>query len=258
MVRCQGYDVPRVLAVIGPSEGLGLPAQVMERIAGSTMLAAVTARPWRAHRLVDRLADLARRLHSLPADGWPGPTGALGTVDRRLSLPRRVVAEHDVPGLAEAVARAEALAPLAVAGEPVVCHGDFHPLNVIVDGERSAVIDWTDAALGPREADVCRTLLLFNVAALAAEGRLERAALRRVGPRLERRYRTAYESEAPLDPMLMRRWEVLHAVHGWAQVEMLHRGGFDGETSADASRVPVDLVPFLRGRMEEALADVGG
>lgn len=254
----QGYDVPRVLAVLDPSEGLGLPAQVMERAPGTTMLVAITSRPWRAFRLVDRLAGLALRLHALPTDGWPGLSDRFGTVDQRLGLPRRVVAELDVPGLPEALARAEMLAPLAVGEEQVVCHGDFHPLNVLVDGDRASVVDWTDAALGPREADVCRTLLLFNVAAVAAESRLERTALRLVGPQLERRYRRAYEPRARLDPVLLRRWEVLHAVHGWAQAEMLHAGGFEGASSAEGVRVPAGVIAFLRHRLEQALAALEG
>lgn len=250
----QGYAVPTVLAVLDPVDGLGLPAQVMQRVPGTTMLAALTGRPWRARRLVDRLAGLALRLHSLPTTGWPSAGDRLAMVDRRLSLPRRVVDGLRVPGLADALERAESIAPLAVGDELVVCHGDFHPLNVLVDGDRSFVIDWTDAALGPREADVSRTLLVFNVAAVAAENRFERTALRLVGPRLERRYRRTYEQGAALDPVLLRRWEVLHAVHGWAQIEMLHAGGFDGESSSEGRHVPAGVTTFLRTRLEAALA----
>jgi len=249
----QGYDAPKVLAVLGPEDGLGLPAQVMERASGTTMLAALTSKPWRARRLIDQLAELALRLHSLPVDGWPGSTDPIALVDQRLSLPRRVVEHVDAPGLQDALDRATELGPLAAAGPPVVCHGDFHPLNVVVDRDHASVIDWTDAGLGPREADVSRTLLLFNVASIAAETRLERAALRIVGPRLERRYRRTYEAGAALDPALMRRWEVLHAVHGWAQVAMLHAGGFEGASSADATRIPMGLIDFLRVRIDQAL-----
>ena len=70
----------------------------------------------------------------------------------------------------------------------MICHGDFHPLNVLVDGDDAWLIDWTDAALGPREGDVARTLLLFEVASIAAGSSVERAALSWLGPRLERRF----------------------------------------------------------------------
>lgn len=247
----QGYSAPKVLAVLEEQDGMELPTQVMERASGTTMLSAVTSKPWRTRRLVDQLAALALRLHALPVEGWPGSTDPIALVDQRLSLPRRVVEEVDAPGLREALDRATELGRAAVSGPRVVCHGDFHPLNVVVDREHACVIDWTDAGLGPREADVSRTLLLFHMASIAAESRVERAALRAVGPRLARRYRQTYEAGAALDPQMMRRWEVLHAVHGWAQVAMLHAGGFEGSSSADAANVPLGVIDFLRGRIDE-------
>ena len=252
--REHGFPAPAVLAVLSPDDGLGRPAQIMELAPGSTMLAAVTARPWRAMGLVDRLAGLARHLHALPIDGFPGPVWAERLVDQRLRLPRLVVTELQVPALAGALTHAEAAADAAMTGPAVVCHGDFHPLNVIVDGPSSSVIDWTDAGLGPREADVARTLLLFHLAAIAADGAVERAALRIAGPRLARRYRRAYAAGVGLDPALLRRWELLHAVHGWAQVEMLRAGGFEGASSASPDAVPDDVARFLQARVEALTA----
>lgn len=251
----QGFNAPKVLAVLRPEDGLDLPAQVMERAPGTTMLDVLTRRPWRTRQMIDRLAELSLRLHSLPVDGWPSLTDPLALVDQRLALPRRVVEHIEVPGLRDVLERATDLAPLAVAGPAVACHGDFHPLNVIVHEHQASVIDWTDAGLGPREADVSRTLLLFNVASIAAETRLERAVLRIVGPRLERRYRHSYEARSSLDPSLLRQWEVLHAVHGWAQIAMLHAGGFEGASSAEATKVPVGVVDFLRARIDLALSN---
>jgi len=34
-----------------------------------------------------------------------------------------------------------------------LCHGDFHPRNVIVDGDELTIIDWVDASSGPPAAD---------------------------------------------------------------------------------------------------------
>jgi aminoglycoside phosphotransferase (APT) family kinase protein len=246
-----GYAAPRALAVLGPDDGFALPTQVMERAPGTTMLEAFTARPWRARRLVDQIAGLALRLHALPTDGFPSDPATL--VDHRLHLPRGVVDRLDRPDLAAALLKAEELAAAAMEGPAVVCHGDFHPLNVIVDGDRASVIDWTDAGLGPREADVARSTLLFHVAAIAATSAVERVALRLAGPRLAGRYRHTYETGAPLDAGRLRRWDVLHGVHGWAQVEMLHAGGFHGQTTSDPSRVPLAVRDFLRARVQATL-----
>lgn len=42
-----------------------------------------------------------------------------------------------------------------------LCHGDFHPLNLIKKDNTIYIIDWIDAASGNPEADICRTYLIF-------------------------------------------------------------------------------------------------
>jgi aminoglycoside phosphotransferase (APT) family kinase protein len=247
----RGYAAPRALAVLGPAEGFDLPTQVMERAPGTTMLDAFTAKPWRAFRIVDQLAGLALQLHAMSTDGFPVDPATL--VDHRLNLSRHAVAVLDRPDLATALGRVEELGASAMDGPHVVCHGDFHPLNVMVDGDRASVIDWTDAGLGPREADVARTSLLFHVAAIAASRAVERVALELAGPRLSRRYLRTYEAAAPLEPARLRTWDVLHALHGWAQVELLHAGGFTGATSAAPAQIPLSVRDFLRARVQQAL-----
>lgn len=50
-----------------------------------------------------------------------------------------------------------------------LCHGDFHPANIMVGEAGPAIIDWLDASSGPAAADVARTYLLakHHFAALA-------------------------------------------------------------------------------------------
>jgi aminoglycoside phosphotransferase (APT) family kinase protein len=42
-----------------------------------------------------------------------------------------------------------------------LCHGDFHPLNILHDGTKYWIIDWVDATAGNPLADACRTYLIF-------------------------------------------------------------------------------------------------
>ncbi|MEI7028179.1 aminoglycoside phosphotransferase family protein [Paenibacillus sp. y28] len=46
-----------------------------------------------------------------------------------------------------------------------LCHGDFHPDNVLI-GEQNWVIDWMTATVGNPAGDVARTLLLFRFGTL--------------------------------------------------------------------------------------------
>jgi tRNA A-37 threonylcarbamoyl transferase component Bud32 len=46
-----------------------------------------------------------------------------------------------------------------------LCHGDFHPMNVLGEATRPIVIDWPDACRGDPAADVCRSYLLMKLQA---------------------------------------------------------------------------------------------
>ena len=43
-----------------------------------------------------------------------------------------------------------------------LCHGDFHPFNILYDGSKHWIIDWVDATAGNPLADACRTYLIFK------------------------------------------------------------------------------------------------
>ena len=44
-----------------------------------------------------------------------------------------------------------------------LCHGDFHPINVLGAVSRPLVIDWSHACSGNPSADVCRSYLLLKL-----------------------------------------------------------------------------------------------
>lgn len=46
--------------------------------------------------------------------------------------------------------------------ESKLCHGDFHPFNLIMCNDEVKVIDWVDSSSGDICADVYRTYLLFS------------------------------------------------------------------------------------------------
>ncbi|MES5955188.1 aminoglycoside phosphotransferase family protein [Bacillus fungorum] len=46
--------------------------------------------------------------------------------------------------------------------EPRLCHGDFHPFNLIMSNNNVKIIDWIDASSGDIRADVFRTYLLYS------------------------------------------------------------------------------------------------
>jgi aminoglycoside phosphotransferase (APT) family kinase protein len=249
----RGYPAPRVLAVMDPGELLDLPAQVMERAPGPMLLDHLRRRPWQTGRRLGQLAELQARLHLLRTDGFPAGDDLL---ERRLRLSRVVAPQLGDPAMARALEQVEGLGDRLRDAPPSVCHGDFHPLNVLVDREEAAVIDWTDAGVGDRHGDVARTLVLFDMASVAATKPLERRALGVVGPRLSHAYRRRYQRWLELDDGRLRLWTPVHLLHGWVQAAALHAGllGGDGGPDGRTERLPPAMVGELQRRFEEAWA----
>ncbi|MDQ0271739.1 phosphotransferase family protein [Cytobacillus purgationiresistens] len=46
--------------------------------------------------------------------------------------------------------------------ESRLCHGDFHPYNLILSNDKVTIIDWVDSSAGDIRADVYRTYLLIS------------------------------------------------------------------------------------------------
>jgi Ser/Thr protein kinase RdoA (MazF antagonist) len=44
-----------------------------------------------------------------------------------------------------------------------LCHGDFHPMNVLGDASQPIVIDWPNACHGAPAGDVCRSYLMLKL-----------------------------------------------------------------------------------------------
>jgi aminoglycoside phosphotransferase (APT) family kinase protein len=250
-----GYPAARVLALLERDWSLGRPAQIAERAPGTTMLDVMTSSPARIPALIRRLAELHAKLHELPCASWPVPEARGFAAARRLSVVRTRVDNGDVE-IGRVLARVErALAGLVPVSE-VACHGDFHPLNVIVDASGGAVvIDWTDAALDDRHSDIARTAALLRSSAIAGGSSVERVLLAAVGPVLAFGYLRAYRRLLPLDRDRLRRWEAVHLVNGWALIASL---GDPGLESASAGRTfPRWVLRALQRRLDRTLRHVG-
>lgn len=91
-----------------------------------------------------------------------------------------------------AVLREKTLASLsALPAETNLCHGDFHPGNVLITSHGAVVIDWMTASLGSPWIDVARTSLILTIGVKAAGKQL--SPLIRLGSGLfHREYLRAY------------------------------------------------------------------
>ncbi|GIP22176.1 phosphotransferase family protein [Paenibacillus sp. J22TS3] len=158
------YEVNRIVAL------LGIPAPraydlmdfdhkkgiVFERIEGSTLLRRCVQSPNELHHLTREFADLHDRIHKYELD--------LEHIEGSPVFHQKVVLAQNIqnaPHLSEEVKEAIIDYLKSLPDGNRLCHGDFHPENVLI-GERNWVIDWMTGMIGNPAGDVARTLLLFR------------------------------------------------------------------------------------------------
>ena len=149
-----GLPVP---AVEGLVEVNGRRGIIMERINGPSMLDVIEKQPWKITCLARVLAELHVQLHSRE-------TGAVPSI--RDTIEKRVRYEA---GLPQETADAILNTMLKLPDGNAICHGDFHPGNIIMSPRGPVIIDWVDAARGNPLADVARTWLLSTMSAIPVD-----------------------------------------------------------------------------------------
>lgn len=97
-----------------------------------------------------------------------------------------------------------------------ICHGDFHPLNILVrNGEITGVLDWSNAMAADPALDVACTMLIVTIF-----GR--RVLSLRGSGRMAQRYLESYRASRPLDPGHLDYFRVRRCVIGLMDGENGH------------------------------------
>jgi uncharacterized protein (TIGR02172 family) len=143
----------------------GRPGIVYERVDGLQLVTRLSQRPWQVRTLGRLMADVHATIHRASATGLPS---------QRERLARKI--EH-APVLSDDEKRQVLDRLSALPDAQQVCHGDFHPENVLLTESGPRVIDWTDATLGHPYADVARTSLLLRTGSPTNNSSLMRAVV---------------------------------------------------------------------------------
>ncbi len=154
-VHAAGLPVPAVHELVEVEGRRGI---VFERVDGRSMFEQVVARPWRLFAAARQLAELHARLHAVKAPA-------------ELPTLREQIAGW-IDGAAELSGAEKEELRRCLATLPdgdALCHGDFHPANILFSARRPMIIDWSSATRGHALGDVARTSHLFEVAELPEE-----------------------------------------------------------------------------------------
>jgi thiamine kinase-like enzyme len=166
---------------------------IYERLDGVSMLQDMNARPWMLFKHARRLAELQIEIHRQSISGLP-------SYKERLHRDIRDTKHLSADLQDKLLARLAALPD----GQSL-CHGDYHPGNILITRRGPVVIDWMTACTGVPAADVARTNLLLTIGPKAA-GDLLSPILKLAVRFYHRAYRSHYNAQVPGAQEQAERW----------------------------------------------------
>ena len=170
-----------------------------ERIDGPSMLRQLGAKPWTAISLLHVFADLHVSMHAHTVREFPSQRQRLTHLIQQASpLPAEWTA-----------AALTALNQLPDGGR--LCHGDYHPDNVLMSPTGPIIIDWSEATCGNPLADVANTSLIFRLGA-PPPGGMSRLLIGPARAVAEATYMRGYLKRAPALRAELAAWHLPIAV----------------------------------------------
>ncbi len=147
IVHATGLPVPAVGEIEEVEGRFGLE---LERVDGVSMVQAISQQPWKVKHFAHQLAELQSEMHKRTVPDLPS---------QKERLKRKI---NQAPRLPAEVRRAAMVKLETLAEDDKLCHGDFHPDNIILTAGGPVIIDWIDATRGRPLLDVARSTLLFG------------------------------------------------------------------------------------------------
>jgi uncharacterized protein (TIGR02172 family) len=147
-----GIPVPAADELMQVDGRMGI---VFEYVQGIPMLKVLESQPWKLIAMARLMADLHAGMHShtIPA----------GLHTQRQQIEWGIDRGHDLSGQEKETILS--LLKRLPEGD-AICHGDFHPGNIMLTSRRPVIIDWMTGTRGYPLGDVARTSLLLTAGGL--------------------------------------------------------------------------------------------
>jgi aminoglycoside phosphotransferase (APT) family kinase protein len=172
------------------------PGIVMEHLVGPDQLTLLGRQPWKVWSVGKSLGRLHARLHEVVAPAGLRPL--------RASIREEIQVSDAVPQDIKALALTDLD---RLPDGTAICHGDFHPGNVIETADGPKIIDWPNVRCGDRLADVMRTILILQSGALPPGAPFLVRKLTSLGRSvLGWRYLREYRRRLPFDSDKLEAW----------------------------------------------------
>ncbi|MBD7963610.1 phosphotransferase family protein [Fictibacillus norfolkensis] len=127
---------------------------IYEKVEGITLTKLLESQPQKALYYLKKMATLQNSVHEKKLPTLPSQFEV---------LKQKIMSVKELNGddKKRIIKGLEAL-PLG----QCMCHGDFHPDNILITKDNAVIIDWCDATSGNRMADLARTLLILRYGGL--------------------------------------------------------------------------------------------
>jgi len=123
---------------------------IFERINGITMMHIVASKPWKVKKEAQRLAELHRSIQQKVDFQLPKYKTRLKDNISTTEL----LLDDAKTRLYEYIDELE--------DDNILCHGDFHPDNILITKNGEIIIDWMTATQGNPLIDIARTSIIFK------------------------------------------------------------------------------------------------
>lgn len=227
-----GLSVPRAHELVSVD---GAPAILMDKVEGSSMMDGIARNPFQLAARARELARLHLGLRRFRVPKGLTPTKAKAEFCINHSQILSDMTKQRILEVLKGLPEGDAL-----------CHGDFHPGNIICNGGKYYIIDWVGASCGDFCADVAHTCILLRVVPRVPHmSRAMHLIQKRVGRSIADRYLTSVSTEISFDYEVFSKWVLVNAAertyHGLESekehlhsfigkyIEVLARGGNQAE-----------------------------
>ncbi|MCU0488810.1 MAG: phosphotransferase [Anaerolineales bacterium] len=164
-VHASGLPVPAVGGMLRVNDRNGL---VYQRVDGDSMLSCLSRKPWSVLRYAKRAAELHAQMHA-------------STTHAHIPSQRQILTGkiRHAQALSSTLQSKVLTALETMPGGDHLCHGDFHPGNILITSQGEIIIDWIDASSGNPLADLARsTIIALGAVDCQIQGPLQRVFVR--------------------------------------------------------------------------------
>lgn len=194
----KNFPTPKVIGRKKIDGRLGI---IYERVDGPTMLSMLSTKPWRLFSLARQFAELHSQMHEEKVSGLRSVHSSL----------RKSIEEVEHLSSTQKSDIRQLLNTLP--DGTTLCHGDFHPDQVLLTAQGPMIVDWTDAHQGNPLADVAITSIALTIGQLVEASWAMRTLTTLARGFFYRIYLTRYlELNPTVTQQQIKTWMILAAV----------------------------------------------